>query len=323
MNNLGEILALATAVCWTATSMLFAEAGKRIGSLNLNLIRLVVAFFYFVLFLGITGAPILPIGYSPEVWLTLGASGLIGFVFGDLFLFRSFVLIGPRLAMLVFSSVPVITVVLGLLFLGESISATRLAGIGLTLIGIAIVVQFRKKAPAASVGATGSAAAASTDSPDLSEGPTAPSTPGQKDLVLGVVFAFLAALGQAGGLVAARFGAGTEVSPFAGTQIRVIAGILGFLGIFVFTRRFHSLSRALANRSAAGYVLLGALFGPFLGVSLGLWSSQLTETGIAATLMSIVPVLIIIPSIVVYKEKITVLEVLGTIVTISGVAVLL
>ncbi len=41
---LGEIAALFTAVFWTVTSLSFESAGKKIVSLQVNLIRLVVAF---------------------------------------------------------------------------------------------------------------------------------------------------------------------------------------------------------------------------------------------------------------------------------------
>ena len=44
-NYYGELAGLGTAICWTATSMFFEAAGKRIGSLSVNLIRLVIAFF--------------------------------------------------------------------------------------------------------------------------------------------------------------------------------------------------------------------------------------------------------------------------------------
>ena len=41
---MGEIAALGTAVCWMVSALSFETAGKRIGSLSLNMIRLVMAF---------------------------------------------------------------------------------------------------------------------------------------------------------------------------------------------------------------------------------------------------------------------------------------
>jgi len=45
-NYLGEIAGLLTAVFWTVTSLAFESAGKKVGSLSVNLIRLVMAFFF-------------------------------------------------------------------------------------------------------------------------------------------------------------------------------------------------------------------------------------------------------------------------------------
>ncbi len=42
---------------------------------------------------------------------------------------------------------------------------------------------------------------------------------------------------------------------------------------------------------------VGAFFGPFLGVSFSLVAVKFTEAGIASTIMALVPVFIILPSI--------------------------
>ena len=48
---------------------------------------------------------------------------------------------------------------------------------------------------------------------------------------------------------------------------------------------------------------------------------QHTKAGIAATIMAIVPVLIIPPAIFVFKEKVNLKEILGAIITVAGVAI--
>jgi drug/metabolite transporter (DMT)-like permease len=65
---------------------------------------------------------------------------------------------------------------------------------------------------------------------------------------------------------------------------------------------------------------LGAFFGPFLGVSFSLISIKYADAGIAATIMAMVPVLIIVPSAVIYKEKINLREVAGALLAVCGVA---
>jgi drug/metabolite transporter (DMT)-like permease len=55
-------------------------------------------------------------------------------------------------------------------------------------------------------------------------------------------------------------------------------------------------------------------------VSFSLIAIQHTNTGVAATLMSIVPVLIIIPTVLIYKQKVTAKEIIGAFISVCGVA---
>ena len=94
MGYTGELISLAVTVSWTATA-LFAEVGtKRIGSLQLNIIRMTLS----LLMLGatlwiVTGTP-LPSFADGKTWFWLLLSGLVGYVFGDWCLFNSYLIIG-------------------------------------------------------------------------------------------------------------------------------------------------------------------------------------------------------------------------------------
>jgi len=112
--------------------------------------------------------------------------------------------------------------------------------------------------------------------------------------------------------------AGYDVIP--SVQIRVITGIVGFTLFFAFSNKWKNLSEALRNGKAMKRLLIGAFFGPFLGVSFSLLAVKYTSTGVASALMSIVPVLIIAPAVVVFKEKITAKELVGAVITVVGVA---
>jgi drug/metabolite transporter (DMT)-like permease len=67
-------------------------------------------------------------------------------------------------------------------------------------------------------------------------------------------------------------------------------------------------------------MLLGATFGPFLGVSSSLIAVQHTETGIASTIMSITPILIIPPTVLIFKQKVSWIEIAGAVISVCGVA---
>ena len=72
----GEIAALLTAVFWTVTSMSFESAGKKVGSLSVNLIRLIIAFFIYGIVNYFRRGLFLPLDAGTESWLWLALSGL-------------------------------------------------------------------------------------------------------------------------------------------------------------------------------------------------------------------------------------------------------
>src|SRR5690606_30447919 len=133
IDRAGELAALATAACWVATAICFERAGKRIGSLSLNLIRLVMALVPLSLWGLISRGHALPLDADAAAWGWLSLSSLIGLVIGDLCLFRAFVLIGPRLSSLLMAWVPVWTALFGFAILGETLGVRGLLGIALTV----------------------------------------------------------------------------------------------------------------------------------------------------------------------------------------------
>ena len=136
-----------------------------------------------------------------------------------------------------------------------------------------------------------------------------------------ILLAFGGAVGQAVGLVLSKYGMG-DYNAFAASQIRVLAGLFGFSLIFIFMKRWGRLKRSFSDRKGMGFTVLGSIFGPFLGVSFSLLAIQYTNTGVASTIMSIVPVLIIAPAVLIFKEKISLKEVIGSIMAVSGVGLL-
>ena len=80
--------------------------------------------------------------------------------------------------------------------------------------------------------------------------------------------------------------------------------------------------RTFADRPALSYTAIGAVFGPFFGVSLSLLAVQLTLIGVAASIMAITPVLII-PVLVLHRsERVGAGGVLGALLAVSGVVLL-
>jgi drug/metabolite transporter (DMT)-like permease len=293
-SHYGEVAALLTACFWTVTALAFEAAGRRVGSLSVNLIRLGLGLAFLTVFSVLFRGRGLPLDAGPHQWFWLSISGLVGLTLGDFLLFKAFIMIGSRISMLIMAFVPPLTALIGWLVMGEALTPMNYLGMMLVVGGISLVVLER--------------------SPDHAQ--VKFSRP-----LKGILAALGGALGQAVGLVLSKYGM-EGYDPFASTQIRIIAGLAGFIVIVSSAGLWRRIGRALKDGRAVANTALGAMFGPFLGVSFSLIAVQHTATGVAATIMAIVPVLIIAPSIVVLKEKVTLKEVLGAGVAVAGVAVL-
>ncbi len=290
----GEIAALLTALSWTVTMMAFEAAGRRLGSLNVNFLRVAIASVFLAVFGYLQRGLWLPVDASPHNWIWLSVSGLIGLTLGDICLFRAFVLVGARIAALIMAFVPVISALISWLFLGEILSRLDQTGMLLTTTGIVMVV-------------TGKRANDDGTRSGYSLG--------------GLLMALGGALGQAVGLVFSKYGMGAY-DAFAANHIRLLAALAGFILIFALTGRWRKLARATRHRSGMAYTTLGSFFGPFVGVSLSLYAVQHTQVGIAATIIALVPIFIIAPSMILKKEKIGFRDVIGAVLAVCGSSLL-
>jgi len=291
-NHLGEFAALLTTFFWTITALAFESASHKIGSVAVNILRLVIGFVFLSIFNLIRRGFILPLDASAENWLWLSISGFIGFVFGDLFLFKSYTMIGSRFSMLIMTLVPPITAFFSFIILGERLTLFHFFGMTLTFAGIAIAIFSRS---------------ARGEKLTLKLAPR------------GILYAFGGAVGQALGLVLSKFGM-NDYDPFGATQIRIIAGIIGYSILVTILSRWGFVVKACRNKDGMMLTSIGAFFGPFLGVSFSLVAIKYTEAGIASTIMALVPVFIILPAVILYKQKITLAEITGAIVSVAGVA---
>lgn len=301
-SHLGEYAALLTAVFWTITAVAFESAGKKVGSLATNIIRLFLALIFIGIYSQIKHGYFIPLEAGSHQWIWLSISGLVGFVIGDLLLFEAYVVIGSRVSMLIMSLTPPITAFIGWLVMDEVLSKQNFLGMFLTILGIMIVV-FDKK----------------SKEEKESENNTKKNSVKLSYPIVGILLAFGGAVGQGSGLVLSKYGM-QDFDPFAATQIRVITGLVGFSLIFIFLRRWKSVISAVKDKDVMTRLSIGAFFGPFLGVSFSLLSVKHTTTGVASTIMSIVPILIIPPAIIFFKEKINLKEIIGSIIAVGGVA---
>ena len=293
MPFLGEFSALLTAVLWSFTSIAFSHAAEKIGSIQLNMNRLLLAALFLLLTIIIFN-----ISYhlASNQILNLSISGIIGLVIGDTFLFKAYRQIGARLSILLMSFAPGLSAIMGYFFLSERISFLGVIGMIVTLMGIFLVVSERNKSPESKY----------------------------KMTPIGFFNGFMGAAGQAGGLVFAKlaFDQG-DINGFVATFVRIFSSVIIFLPVLLIFRKYNNPFKTYKNNiKALGSTLGGTVFGPFLGITFSMVAVANTNVGIAATLMSTMPVLMLPLVKYFYKDKLGWRAIMGAFITVAGVAIL-
>lgn len=293
MPYLGELSALATAFLWSGTSLAFSSAAEKTGSLQLNINRMIMASVLLISTILIMN---FSFNLSSSQYTNLIISGIIGLVIGDSFLFKGYRYIGARISMLLMALSPAMSTLLAFIFLGERISFLGLIGIFVTLGGIALVVLGKETDPNAKY----------------------------KITAVGLFFGFMGALGQSAGLIFAKFAFEEgDINGFVATFVRVFSSILILLPAALLIKRYKNPVKLYSdNRSAFGATLLGTILGPYLGITCSLIAVAHTKVGIAATLMSTMPIIMLPMLRYIYKERLTWRAIAGAVLAVAGVAML-
>ena len=291
----GELAALATAVCWSFTAILMSYSGRRVGADVVNRSRLLFALVLLAVAHWALEGTLFPTGVEPFRWGWLGVSSLLGLVLGDAFLFRAYVLIGPRLAMLLMSTVPIFSAVFGWLLFGEAVSGLETAGILLAVAGVGWVVT---------------------------EGQTNAQPADRRVYRRGLLFALLGALGQVANLVTARYALVGDFPALSATLIRIAIAVVIVWVLAALRGQAGDTIRQWHDRRALRAMAAASLVGPFLGIWLSLIAVQHARLGIAATLMALPPVLLIPLEYALFRQRVSSRGLVGTLIALGGVALL-
>lgn len=307
---IGPLAGVGASVGWLFTSIFFAAAGKRVGATVVNTVRLFVAVAILACMNRLLLGAWVPQAAGVQL-AYLALSGLIGLAVGDQFLYIAFVEIGPRLTLLVMTTAPIFAAAFGIAWLDERLGAGEILGVLITLAGVAWVVSERPHTSA-----------------DDRRHP---------HHWRGLALAFGASACQAGGALFSKLGMGYGLVPveehipaLGATLIRMMFGALFVLPIYFVYRRRAVRARArgiIARRSGTraggfGFIVLGAVCGPFFGVWMSLVAYAHDNLGVAQTMCSLSPVLILPFAHFLYRERIGARAVLGALIAFAGVAVL-
>lgn len=287
--QIGEIFALGSAFLWAIATIIYRKLGDNILPLGINLGKSLIA-------VSCLGALLLFSGIGSidrSAFLFLSISGILGITLGDTFFFASLVRLGPRLALIFTTLIPVITIILAIVILHEKLSAINFTGVLFTLTGVIWVIRERSL-PASKI----------------------------EDLKRGIKYAVISALFCSLGIIFCKMSL-SYVSTLTATFIRQSSGLLGLIFLGTIGLRIKNWVRPLADLKLLKSIVLAGFIGAFLGTWFCLLALKYIDASIASTLNSTSPVFIVPLSSIFIKEKITFGSIFGSIVAVAGVSMIL
>ncbi len=296
-SHRGEIAAVAVSLSWAWGSQLFTAAARRVGSHAVNFARLLLATALLGLTHLLASGRVWPAGVDAAAHGWLVASGVVGLALGDAFLFHAFATIGPRRSMLAYSTSPLFTAVAAYLLLDERLGPLALAGMALILAGVGLAAARR----------------------DEGGGPFR--SPPRAVLRRGLLYGLAGAACQGLGAAFAKLGM-AALDPLPATLVRMAWAALAMLAVTAARGEVAARLGSFRDRRALAPLLGAVVLGPFLGVWGSLFAFKHADAGVAAALIGTVPVTVLLPSWVVFRDRPSAGALAGAVLAVAGGAVL-
>ncbi len=291
---LGQLFALLTALGWAQNSMIYSYVGKQIGSRTVAHIRLWIAFPMIIAVHLVMFSTPLPLGLDLSAVFGLLASGFIGFFIADVLIFKGFVDLGPRETLVILTTSPIFSALLSLLFFQETLNLLQTAGILMTISGVIWVIAEETKSTVRT----------------------------KKYLVSGVLAAFAGTITQALAMALAKGGMIAEVHPVSGNYLRLAAGLAGLIIYSSVRGTFRSDFQVFHKPKLVLLLAFAAAAGPVLGIIFTLAAMNLIPLGVVSALGQVSPVFLLPVERFIWKKRLGPGALLGTLLAISGSAML-
>lgn len=265
---LSEFAALGAALCWAIGSLFSVAPVNEMGPFAYVRIRMTVVIGVMLGWLVLTGQLQQSLLAMPIDHITLLLiSGLIGIWFGDVMIFTTLRRLGPRRSGMLFAINAPIQVLLGALFLSESMTWLQVGGTILVITGTFFAIAYGKRA-------------SQVHHWEHIKG----------SLMVGVMIGLGSALGQAVGALIAKPVMDAGTSPVAATIVRAAAAVF-MLWLSLGLRLPQQRTQCRMTPRLWFLTSLSSLISMALGMSLLLYAMGTGDLGITAVLSSITPVL--------------------------------
>lgn len=286
--TLGSLAALISAFTWALGSILFRKLGDKVSPLGMNLGKSIIG----ILYLGII---LLLLGMKPmgnREFLLLICSGLLGIAFGDTFFFKALIDLGPKLTLLLGTLGPVVTVILAVIFLKERLSLIAWLGILLTVGGVSWISWERS-----------------------------PREEIRKTRASGIKYLLLSILCTSIGIIFAKIGV-SSISALQALLIRFLGGVIGLALYGCINRQLRGWLIPFKDPRLLRFILFTVFIVVFGGFWLFLLALKYIDASVATILNSTTPLFILPLAAFILKEKISIGEIIGATVAVSGVALI-
>ena len=281
---LGELLTILSAMIWALSSVFYKAGLKTMKPTTVNTIRPIVALFFLVGVIIITGdfKDISNLTTRDIIYIFL--STISGVVIGDLLYMFSLRTVGIARAYPISNTYPLFTILMAGLFLGEIITFKLISGAILIIIAIFLISE-----------------------KDF-----------ELDIKKGVIFALGASFFWGASMIIMKLAMST-INPIVFSTIRM--GIFA-LFLLLYTMRYEKIEFTKINRNWI-IVAIGGILDLGVGIPLFLEALKYIDASRAAPLNGTAPIFAIIFTILFTKEKVTSRIISGVILSFLGVLIIL
>jgi drug/metabolite transporter (DMT)-like permease len=295
INLVGASSAILGAILWAGSALIFENLSKKVPSARLNFYKGLIALVL------LAGTSVILGERIPNInWIeisTLAISGVIGIALGDTAFFQAVKKVGARRSLTLFTLSPPMTALIALIFLGERLSLITWIGIMVTVGGVMWVVTEESGQEKIQIK--------------------------KEDLLPGILFGALAALGQAIGVVMTRSVlTQTNLTTLQSTIVRLAPAMVALIIVIRILERGSEKSiKPGFDKKMFGMVLLSSIIGAYIC----LWLQQITienlPAGIAQTMLSTSPIFIL-PMAAFRGEKNSIRAIIGAVLAIVGITLI-
>ncbi|NHJ84094.1 MAG: DMT family transporter [Asgard group archaeon] len=338
---IGEIFAICSVLSFVGSNAIFHKIDADVSPSQINAVRTIIGALTYIIIALIIRRFISIFTFPAILWLWLGLSFLFGQVFGDTAYFKAQEILGTTIALAVSMTFPIFTTILSFAIFSDIPPFYFYISLVLTTVGVLIIAFSKRKQEIAllriqsdetnntqqenNIITENEHSIKNTNTSEKLESSVHLDNTKKpnKRLALGIVVAFIAAISWAAGLVLTDFAIAevslivpAEYSSLLGNVVRfpIAAGILSLMAIGDRKKKVKEWTKFTWL-----WLIIGSIIGTSIGAYLYTEAILRAEPSIISIISSSSPLFAIPISWLVNKEKITLLGVLGVIITIIGV----